>query len=120
MKRLDLSLLTASLMGGCILLGGCTTSYTWDAHQGPGRAITYTRHDHTTVDPDKVAAVAGAVLDTTLQVAGTASAGYAEGVAEYQYTHPTVYIQPSFIQPQPIYTQQTFHVTPFGGGYRVW
>lgn len=110
MIRLTLTLFAA------LSLGGCSTSYTWDAHQGPGRSITYTRHDHMSVDADKVAAVG----DALTRASGDFAVGAARGYADYEYTHPIVYVQPSFIQPQPIYTQQTFHVTPFGGGYRVW
>ena len=106
MIRLTLTLFAA------LSLGGCSTSYTWDAHQGPGRSITYTRHDHTALDPDKVAAV----TDTLTRSTGDAMVGYANAYQPPQ----TVYVQPSFIQPMQPVQSDIVHVAPFGGGYRVW
>jgi hypothetical protein len=68
-------------------LGGCTTTYTWNTDK---TGSVYTRTSHTSFDPEKAALVA----DGVTQALGTALVAYSNGVAEYEATHPTVYVQP--------------------------
>src|SRR5258707_13928757 len=64
--------------------------------------------------PERLARVG----DALTRSAGDAMVGYANGYAEYQYTHPTIYVQPSYSQPY-YQAPQTFHVTRYGLGYNV-
>jgi hypothetical protein len=83
--KIALTLISAAL------LGGCTAEQQADARLGWERGVaTGTRIRNEVVLP---------LLASTLEVAGTAAAGYAQGYSDYYATHPTVYVQPSYIQP---------------------
>jgi hypothetical protein len=46
-------------------------------------------------------------LATTLEVTGDALAAYSQGVAQYEATHPTIYVQPSYVQQHGTMTLMT-------------
>lgn len=102
MKRLALAMITASI------LGGCSTGYKWDTDKNGNvyLAGTYQRFD-----PDKAAAISNELASG----AGRFATGYAQGAADYQYTHPTVYVQPSYVVPA-LPQHGTATVTPTGFG----
>ena len=95
-------------MLAALTLGGCSTGYKWDTDKNGNVYLTGT---YQRFDPDKAAAVMGAAADLGSAYYG----GRAQGYADYQYTHPTVYVQPSYVAPT-LQPHGTATVTPTGFG----
>jgi uncharacterized protein YceK len=124
MKCLVLTILAA------LSLGGCTTAYKWDTDK---KGNVYLAGTSQRFDPDKAAAIAGTVVGTTLAVAAVGAelgSSYYGGVSDYYATHPTVYVQPSYVAPYQTYQPyQPQHGTatitpmgidhPIGAGYNI-
>jgi hypothetical protein len=99
MKNIALGILAAITLGGC---GEFMDGYNEArAHRGePG----YSSADY-----------AAKIGDQLKSGVGRFANGYAQGAADYQYTHPTVYVQPSYVAPA-LPQHGTATVTPTGFG----
>jgi hypothetical protein len=79
-------------------LTSCTTNYAWDVDQRTGQV--YLKGTRQVFDPQKAAAVVDSVNDAAISTVGAYARGYAASAEEYQATHPTVYVQPTYVPQQ--------------------
>jgi hypothetical protein len=84
------------------LLAGCATQYEWDLDHKTGQV--YLAGTRRVFNPGAAQQIAeGAANDL-----GSFAQGYAQGAAEYQATHPTIYVTPTYVPPQQHGTATVF------------